>query len=233
MQKLTVVTDDEPLLESAMVAVAAALAETSRVKMLCALMDGRAWTATELSAVAGVASSTASAHLARLVQSQLIVCLSQGRHRYYRLAGSDIAQLIETMMGVSWRRVPGPVSRTPLDMRFARTCYDHLAGEVAVQIYDAMLREQWLSGDGAALTAAGRVKLADMGIPPEAATRRKNCCACLDWSERCFHVGGYVGAALFQHGEKQGWLTRTPGYRVVTLTAKGRLQLNKHFSLSL
>ncbi|HBI06488.1 MAG TPA: hypothetical protein DDY48_05220 [Erwinia persicina] len=118
-------------------------------------------------------------------------------------------------------------------MRFARTCYDHLAGEVAVQIYDAMLREQWLSGDGAALTAAGRVKLADMGIPPEAATRRKNCCACLDWSERCFHVGGYVGAALFQHGEKQGWLTRTPGYRVVKLTAKGRLQLNKHFSLSL
>lgn len=233
MQKLTVVTDDEPLLESAMVAVAAALAETSRVRILCALMDGRAWTATELSAVAGVASSTASAHLARLVQSQLIVCLSQGRHRYYRLAGSDIAQLIETMMGVSWRRVPGPVSRTPLDMRFARTCYDHLAGEVAVQIYDAMLREQWLSGDGAALTAAGRVKLADMGIPPEAATRRKNCCACLDWSERCFHVGGYVGAALFQHGEKQGWLTRTPGYRVVTLTAKGRLQLNKHFSLSL
>lgn len=233
MQKLTVVTDDEPLLESAMVAVAAALAETSRVRMLCALMDGRAWTATELSAVAGVASSTASAHLARLVQSQLIVCLSQGRHRYYRLAGSDIAQLIETMMGVSWRRVPGPVSRTPLDMRFARTCYDHLAGEVAVQIYDAMLREQWLSGDGAALTAAGRVKLADMGIPPEAATRRKNCCACLDWSERCFHVGGYVGAALFQHGEKQGWLTRTPGYRVVKLTAKGRLQLNKHFSLSL
>ncbi|QZQ51697.1 winged helix-turn-helix domain-containing protein [Erwinia persicina] len=233
MQKLTVVTDDEPLLESAMVAVAAALAETSRVRMLCALMDGRAWTATELSAAAGVASSTASAHLARLVQSQLIVCLSQGRHRYYRLAGSDIAQLIETMMGVSWRRVPGPVYRTPLDMRFARTCYDHLAGEVAVQIYDAMLREQWLSDDGEALTAAGRVKLADMGIPPEAATRRKNCCACLDWSERCFHVGGYVGAALFQHGEKQGWLTRTPGYRVVTLTAKGRLQLNKHFSLSL
>ncbi|WP_455820671.1 ArsR/SmtB family transcription factor [Pseudomonas cerasi] len=233
MQKLNVIPDPEDLLASAMVAIAAALADASRVKILSALMDGRAWTATELSAVADVASSTASGHLARLVQSRLLTCLSQGRHRYYRLAGSDIAQLIETMMGVSWCRVPAPVPRTPVDMRFARTCYDHLAGEVAVQIYDSMLNAQWITPEGSALTLAGKQHLAALGIRPEPDTRRKICCACLDWSERRFHLGGYIGSALFHHGETQEWLTRNPGYRPVTITAKGRMMLNKHFQLDL
>lgn len=233
MQKQTLTTDNEDLLPFSMVAVAAALADTSRVKILCALMDGRAWTATELSAVAEVASSTASAHLARLVQSRLISCLSQGRHRYYRLAGGDVAQLVETMMGVSWRRVTAPEPTTPAEMRYARTCYDHLAGDVAVQIYDAMLQAQWITADGAALTDAGRRHLAGMGIEPDARTRRKHCCACLDWSERRFHLGGYVGAAFFQHCEAQSWLIRTPGYRIVTLTPKGKTLLNRHFQLTL
>ncbi|UDQ81993.1 metalloregulator ArsR/SmtB family transcription factor [Erwinia rhapontici] len=233
MQKQMIAADNEDVLEISMVAVAAALADTSRVKILCALMDGRAWTATELSAVADVACSTASAHLARLVQSRLISCLSQGRHRYYRLAGGDIAQLIETMMGVSWRRVAAPEPSTPADMRYARTCYDHLAGEVAVQIYDAMRDAQWITTDGAALTDTGRQHLIELGIEPDAGTRRKHCCACLDWSERRFHLGGYIGAALLQHGEAEDWLVRTPGYRMVTITPKGRMMLNRHFKLAL
>lgn len=233
MQKLNVITDTEDLLTSSMAAIAAALSDTSRVKILCALMDGRAWTATELSAVADVASSTASGHLARLVQSRLLTCLSQGRHRYYRLAGSDIALLIETMMGVSWRRVPTPVTRTPADMRFARTCYDHLAGDVAVQIYDRMLNAHLITPEGSALTPTGKQHLAAMGIQPESDTRRKICCACLDWSERRFHLGGYIGATLFHHSETQQWLSRIPGYRAVTITAKGRMMLNKHFQLDL
>lgn len=105
--------DDSEALENAIVGVAAAMADASRVKMLSALMDGRAWTATELSAVTDVAPSTASAHLNRLINSGLIVCVAQGRHRYYRLTGSDIAALIENMMGVSWRRIAAPVSTTP------------------------------------------------------------------------------------------------------------------------
>lgn len=116
--------DDSEALENAIVGVAAAMADPSRVKMLSALMDGRAWTATELSAVTDVAPSTASAHLNRLITSGLIVCVAQGRHRYYRLTGSDIATLIENMMGVSWRRIAAPASTTPTSLRSARTCYD-------------------------------------------------------------------------------------------------------------
>lgn len=100
-------------LEQAIAAVAATMADPSRVKMLCALMDGRAWTATELSVAADVAPSTASGHLARLVEGKLITCLSQGRHRYYRLAGHDVAALVEQMMGLSWSRITSPETSAP------------------------------------------------------------------------------------------------------------------------
>lgn len=125
-------------LEQAIAAVAATMADPSRVKMLCALMDGRAWTATELSVAADVAPSTASGHLARLVEGKLITCLSQGRHRYYRLAGHDVAALVEQMMGLSWSRITSPETSAPKALREARTCYDHLAGTVAVHIYEFM-----------------------------------------------------------------------------------------------
>lgn len=179
-----------------MAAVAAAMADPSRVKMLCALMDGRAWTATELSAVADVAPSTASGHLTRLLEGRLITCLSQGRHRYYRLAGHDVAALVEQMMGLSWGRITPPETTAPESMRHARTCYDHLAGTVAVQIYDFMQAAGWLAADGSALTLSGREAFLSLGIALNANTRRKACCACLDWSERRFHLGGEAGAAL-------------------------------------
>lgn len=218
-------------LEDAIVAVAAAMSDASRVKMLCALMDGRAWTATELSAVADIASSTASGHLARLVKGKLITCLSQGRHRYYRLAGHNIAALLEGMMGVSWKRTDPMRTRTPQHLRNARTCYDHLAGEAAVNIYAALVDEGWLQADGATLTEKGRMRFQQAGIALNPSPRRKACCACLDWSERRFHLGGEAGAALFLHGEHQGWLVRTPGFREVTITPAGRLALKKLFNV--
>lgn len=218
-------------LEMSMAAVAAAMSDPSRMKMLCALMDGRAWTATELSAVAEIASSTASAHLTRLVNARLISCLSQGRHRYYRLAGQPIAGLIETLMGVSWQSVTPPTSRTPHHLRAARSCYDHLAGELAVHIYDFMTQAGWLTPDGSSLTDVGRVNLAQMGIFITPHPRRKACCACLDWSERRFHPGGEAGAALFEHCLSSGWLTRVPGFREVSVTAKGRRAFSQHFAI--
>lgn len=128
--------DSSDALDLSMAALAAVISDPSRIKMLCALMDGRAWTATELSVVADVAASTASAHLSRLVSEGLITCLSQGRHRYYRLAGTDIAGLLENIMGVSWLSVSSVKISTPSSLRVARTCYDHLAGEIAVHVYD-------------------------------------------------------------------------------------------------
>ena len=230
MLKTSLPPDNHAGLEQAIAAVAAAMADASRVKMLCALMDGRAWTATELSAVADVAPSTASGHLARLVEGKLIACLAQGRHRYYRLAGHDVAVLVEQMMGLSWTRITPPDTTAPKAMRDARTCYDHLAGAVAVQIYDDMQAEGWLEEDGSALTLYGREQFLQLGISLSAHSRRKACCACLDWSERRFHLGGEAGAALLIHLESKGWIQRVVGFREVMVTASGRSAVKKHFS---
>ncbi|MBA7856647.1 winged helix-turn-helix transcriptional regulator [Enterobacter sp. RHBSTW-00901] len=230
MLKTSLPPDNHAGLEQAIAAVAAAMADASRVKMLCALMDGRAWTATELSAVADVAPSTASGHLARLVEGKLIACLAQGRHRYYRLAGHDVAVLVEQMMGLSWNRITPPETTAPKAMRDARTCYDHLAGAVAVQIYDDMQAEGWLEEDGSALTLYGREQFLQLGISLSAHSRRKACCACLDWSERRFHLGGEAGAALLIHLESKGWIQRVVGFREVVVTASGRSAVKKHFS---
>ncbi|BBS35633.1 ArsR/SmtB family transcription factor [Enterobacter sp. LM3] len=230
MLKTSLPPDNHAGLEQAIAAVAAAMADASRVKMLCALMDGRAWTATELSAVADVAPSTASGHLARLVEGKLIACLAQGRHRYYRLAGHDVAVLVEQMMGLSWNRITPPETTAPKAMRDARTCYDHLAGAVAVQIYDDMQAEGWLEEDGSALTLYGREQFLQLGISLSAHSRRKACCACLDWSERRFHLGGEAGAALLIHLESKGWIQRVVGFREVMVTASGRSAVKKHFS---
>ncbi len=218
-------------LEQAMSNVAAAMSDPSRVAMLCALMDGRAWTATELSAVAEIAASTASGHLSRLLNHGLIVCLSQGRHRYYRLAGHDIAGLLENLMGVSMSPRRMPATGTPRHLRHARTCYDHLAGELAVRIYAFMLEKNWLAPTGEALTAEGRERFAALGVPLNPKPKRKACCPCLDWSERRYHLGGDAGAALLTLFLQRGWLERIPGYREVTVTAAGREALQRLFSI--
>ncbi|MCT9844878.1 winged helix-turn-helix domain-containing protein [Leclercia adecarboxylata ATCC 23216 = NBRC 102595] len=230
MLKTSLPPDNSAALELAVAAVATAMADPSRVKMLCALMDGRAWTATELSAVADVAPSTASGHLTRLLDGKLITCLSQGRHRYYRLAGHDVAELVEQMMGLSWGRITPLQTTAPVPMRHARTCYDHLAGTVAVQIYDFMQAEGWLVADGSALTLSGREAFLTLGITLNSKTRRKACCACLDWSERRFHLGGEAGAALLVHLETKGWIQRVVGFREVVVTASGQRAIDRHFS---
>ncbi|MBA0167834.1 helix-turn-helix transcriptional regulator [Pectobacterium sp. CFBP8739] len=224
-------TDSGDALEHSMAALAAAMSDPSRIKMLCALMDGRAWTATELSAVVDIAASTASAHLSRLVSEGLITCLSQGRHRYYRLAGTDIAGLIENIMGVSWRSVSSAKISTPSSLRVARTCYDHLAGEIAVQIYDYMVVEGWITPDGVSLTLSGQNQFRELGIMLNPKTRRKACCACLDWSERRFHLGGEAGAAFFTYCEQKEWLTRISGFREVIITSSGKQAFKKLFKL--
>ena len=225
--------DPHSELETSMSQVAAALADPSRVSILCALMDGRAWTATELSAVAGIAASTTSGHLTRLLTNGLIVCLTQGRHRYYSLAGHHIAGLLENLMGVSMQAYAAPVSRTPQHLRYARTCYDHLAGEVAVKIYEFMTREAWLTADGMTLTSVGKEQLQRLGAVLDPHTRRKPCCPCLDWSERRYHLGGDAGAALMALLLQNAWISRTPGYREVKITASGKLAMNRLFGLAI
>ena len=119
-----------------------------------------------------------------------------------------------------------------MNLRVARTCYDHLAGEVAVSLYDFMLREAWIAPDGTALTPAGETHFARLGVTVKRTSRRKACCGCLDWSERRLHLGGAAGAALLQHGLQKGWFTTTAGFREVTITPAGWRALHLHFQLT-
>ncbi|SQH93404.1 arsR family transcriptional regulator [Salmonella enterica subsp. salamae] len=231
--KATQPSDDTDCLEQSMSNLAAAIADPSRVSILCALMDGRAWTATELSAVANIAPSTASAHLAKLLQNRLVSCLSQGRHRYYRLSGQDIAALLETLMGVSMQSEPKLNTRTPVHLRKARTCYDHLAGEVAVGIYDFMVEQEWLLTDRDLLSPIGIKKFQELGINFIPQTRRKCACGCLDWSERRYHPGGNAGALLLAAFEQKQWISRINGYREVVFTDSGKKAFNYFFNLTL
>lgn len=221
----------EHSLEKSMSLVASAMSDPSRVAILCALMDGRAWTATELGAVVSVAASTTSGHLARLLSSGLIVCLTQGRHRYYSLAGHHIAGLLENLMGVSMRPRAASPSRTPGHLRYARTCYDHLAGELAVKIYGFMLQKKWLQPEGSSLTAVGKAQFDALGAILHPESRRKACCACLDWSERRFHLGGDAGHALMTRFLQKGWLVRVPGYREVNVTTEGARAMRQLFRI--
>lgn len=231
--KATQPSDDTDCLEQSMSNLAAAIADPSRVSILCALMDGRAWTATELSAVANIAPSTASAHLAKLLQNRLVSCLSQGRHRYYRLSGQDIAALLETLMGVSMQSEPKLNTRTPVHLRKARTCYDHLAGEVAVGIYDFMVEQEWLLTDRDLLSPIGIKKFQELGINFIPQTRRKCSCGCLDWSERRYHPGGNAGALLLAAFEQKQWISRISGYREVVFTNSGKKAFDYFFNLTL
>lgn len=133
---------EQDTLEQGLAQVAAAIADSSRARMLCALMDGRAWTATELSTVAEVSASTASSHLAMLQQQGLTACVRQGKYRYYRIANHEVARVVEQLMGLVEQ---GSLrSKTPERLRFARTCFDHLAGELGVRLHDSLIARGWL-----------------------------------------------------------------------------------------
>ncbi|MGO1297203.1 MAG: ArsR/SmtB family transcription factor [Vibrio sp.] len=214
-----------------MAALAAAMSDASRMKILCALMDRKAWTATELSVVAEVAPSTTSSHLSRLLKANLVICLSQGRHRYFRLYSGNVAVLLEKMMGITFQVSRSSRSKVPQELLQARTCYDHLAGEIAVQLYDSLIKNNWINSDGKGLTKQGQEIFLQLGISIDEKTRRKKCCPCLDWSERKFHVGGHLGALLLSFFEDNNWIERVPGYREVVITNKGKKEFHRHFKI--
>src|SRR5215813_8477980 len=192
-------------------AVAALLGDPARANMLTALMHGRALTATELAQEAGVMLSTASGHLGKLQDAGIVDTEKQGRHRYFRLSGSDVASVLEGLMGVAARTGHMRVRTGPRDpeLRRARVCYDHLAGDAAVRMYDHLQAAGMIAATAGALrlTRAGERFFSAVGIDLDAAanTRRPLCRACLDWSERRHHLAGALGAALLHHIYDRGW----------------------------
>jgi len=211
--------------------IAALLGDPARANMLTALMDGRALTVSELAGVAGVTLPTASGHLARLFDAGLVSAEKQGRSRYFRLSGSDVAEVLEGLMGLAQRTGAVPVRTGPKDpeLRRARICYDHLAGAAGVTVMDALVARGWLtSGETPQLTGAGRQGLTDFGLPVEklASARRPLCRRCLDWSERRSHLGGALGAALLERIVDLGWASRSEG-RVIVIPAAGAAGLSE------
>jgi DNA-binding transcriptional ArsR family regulator len=232
------------LMESAMSAdfadtrlshVAGAIAEPARTRMLCCLMDGHARTSTELAVIAQVSPSTASVHLTKLKEQHLVQVLAQGKHRYYSLAGQEVAAALEALLRVAGVARPEFIPTTPQRLRQARTCYDHMAGTVAVGMHDYMTRHQWLlAGDaGYQLSEAGETALRKLGIDLETAraSRRRFACSCLDWSERRPHLGGALGAELMAMLIKDGWLERDLDSRALAVTGDGKRRFKRVFAL--
>jgi DNA-binding transcriptional ArsR family regulator len=219
------------------VAIAAAIGEPARARMLFCLMDSYARTSTELSVVAEVSPSTASAHLTRLKAAGLVSSVSQGKHRYYRLHGPQVAAALESLSVLAGGAGAGFIPNTPTRLRAARTCYDHMAGRVGVFLHDGFTSRGWLvqQGDPEAenytLSVDGAQGFTKLGvdIPECLARRRRFACPCLDWSERRPHLGGALGRAVLQVALDRQWVTRDLDSRALSLTVFGQRELSRRF----
>ena len=206
--------------------LARVLAEPKRVLILLALMNGRAYTATELALMADIAPSTASSHLHKMREQGFIACVSQGKHRYFRLSSADIAQLLEQLLRFTALQKPSMVPSTPPHLRQARTCYQHLAGEIAVTLAQEMVAAQWLQPESYDLTELGHQALCRKGVPLAAwETYPQQQCTCLDWSERQFHIGKRLGKALLCFFMQQGYFDTVAESRELVLTRTGKQYL--------
>jgi DNA-binding transcriptional ArsR family regulator len=221
-----------------LVEVAALVGDTARATMLAALMGGQALTAGELAYLARIAPSTASGHLGKLAAARLVVVTAKRRFRYYRLASPRVAQMLESIKAVAAIDVPPrhqPRSAQADALRFARTCYDHLAGRLGVAIADALVARGHvvLADDGGEVTASGESFLTRFGVElsPGVRTRRIYCRPCLDWSERRYHVAGQVGAEICRCCLELGWISRIRDSRALRLTPNGRAGLRDSFGV--
>jgi DNA-binding transcriptional ArsR family regulator len=208
-----------------MAGTAALVGDPARANMLSSMMDGRAHTATELAHLSGVSAPTASGHLAKLTEAGMIQVLAQGRHRYYRLASADVARLLESIMtfasdprGRKKRATP----RIDPALRRARTCYDHIAGELGVAIADRLAETRLveLSADVCVITDTGFGTLKRIGIASTElfkSSRRPACRVCLDWSERRPHLSGMLGAAILNRALQLELVKRRHGSRALSV----------------
>lgn len=218
--------------------IAALIGDPARAAMLVALMDGRALTAGELAHEAGVTPQTASGHLTKMTDAGLLVVRKQGRHRYVALAGDEVGRVLEALMNVAATTGHARTRTGPKEpaLRAARVCYDHLAGEQAVALLGGLVVQGAIldRGDTLELTDTGTARFAAFGIdlPTLRKSRRPMCRACLDWSERRFHLGGSLGAAVLTQIYAKGWAKREDGSRVVTFTDQGMQAFTKAFGIN-
>jgi DNA-binding transcriptional ArsR family regulator len=223
-----------------MVEVAALVGHTTRATILAALMGGQALTSSELASLARISRPTASEHLAKLVNARLIAVTKKRRYSYYRIASPLVARMLESIKAVAAIEVPPryqPRSMQDDRLRFARTCYDHLAGQLGVAIADALVSKGFiiLTEDGGEMTDSGENFFSAFGAKLTVTSRNRRifCRPCLDWSERRYHVAGLVGAELWRRCIELGWLRRDRDTRAVRVTPDGQIGLRKTFGVGL
>jgi DNA-binding transcriptional ArsR family regulator len=215
--------------------IAALIGDPARANMLTALMSGKAVTATELAHEAGVTVQTASSHLSKLDQGGLLRLHKQGRHKYFSLSSEDVARVLEGLMGLAagsghLRTRTGP--KDPA-LRKARVCYNHLAGDMGIQLFDSLVERRLLRTAGASLDLSnqGRAFVRDFGIKIDDLVSQKMplCRECLDWSERRSHLAGSLGRAFLSRFEEKGWARRERGTRVVRFSSPGEKAFARTF----
>ena len=212
------------------------IGDPARANMLIALMSGKALTASELAAEAGVTVQTASSHLRKLEDAHLLRQRKQGRHRYFALSDDEVGAVLEAMMGLAAKRGMLRTRTGPKDeeLRKARICYNHLAGELGVLVYDGMIARGLLSeqAESVSLTPAGAGFVQEFGIdlPAVSKSRRPLCKSCLDWSSRRSHLAGALGTALLDRFYALDWASRREGSRVIAFSAAGEKKLRAMFA---
>jgi DNA-binding transcriptional ArsR family regulator len=221
------------------VEVASLIGDTSRGAMLMCLLGGKALPASELARAARITPQTASSHLAKMVEGRLLVHESHGRHRYYRLASAEVGQALEALNSIA---PPKPVrslreSEQSKALQFARTCYDHIAGEVGVTLTDKMLELSLITkvDRDFVVTEDGANWFVDFGINLNSIGRGRRHFArqCLDWSERRYHMAGALGAAVTSRLFELEWIVRIPGGRAVRVTNSGFRGFEQELGISL
>ncbi|WP_198560030.1 ArsR/SmtB family transcription factor [Colwellia sp. Bg11-28] len=217
--------------------VANLIGDNTRSKMLTALMGGKALTASELALEADITSQTASSHLGKLVDGELLVVRKQGRHKYFQLKNGEIASLLEMLLNVS-STINNPKTKTgPSDprLRQSRVCYDHLAGELGVVLYDSLVKNNRIidSGCETKLTESGMQFFKEIGlnISELKKSKRPLCKSCLDWSERRNHLSGQVGYWILVDMYNQGWAIKDVDSRCILFTQKGLKQFKKTYQI--
>jgi DNA-binding transcriptional ArsR family regulator len=211
------------------------LADDTRAEILTLLMDGRAHTGSELARHTGVAPSTASEHLSKLLDAGMIAVEAQGRHRYFRLASIEVADILETL-GATPALTSAPRPRAPAALAYARTCYDHLAGELAVHVYDQLVAQGHLheTDDRLVLTSSGLELLDSIGVDTEAlrSGKRPKARRCLDWTERRHHLAGAAGAGLLDALLANRWVAHDRQPRSLRVTSTGNKAITEIFAIA-
>ncbi len=219
--------------------ITALIAEPARATMLWSLLDGRAYTASELAIVADVSPQSASNHLGKLADNNLVSIEKQGRHRYYQLANPEVAYVIESIANLIQmpKQAHNAISNATAGITYARTCYDHLAGKVGVHLTQSLLDIGWLvvNGKSYRVTKSGQKGFGLMGIDLEELEKSKRSFAhqCLDWSERKHHLAGALGAAVLAKMIEKDWIRRKSNSREVIITHLGQEKIQKLFKLDL